>query len=117
MKILAFEELCKLANTIYATGVIPKGPTQMKRAAIEQKPGNQRKDEIRSVLRMVSLTARMRARSKRTEPQLEAMETGRWRILLRISWTRTKSNDNMLDMAGEQRSLLRNIRKLQLSYV
>ena len=52
---------------------------------------------------------------KKLERRLEAVERWYIRRIMRISWTEKKSNEVVMEMAGNKRSLLKTIRKRQLS--
>ena len=54
--------------------------------------------------------------TKDLERRLEAAETWYTRRIMRISWTEKKSNEEVMEMAGYKRSLLRPIRKRQLQF-
>ena len=49
--------------------------------------------------------------------RLEAMEMWCWRRLMRVSWTERGSNANILEIIGERRELLRNLRKGQMVFL
>ena len=51
------------------------------------------------------------------ETKLEAMEMWAWRRMLKISWTERKSNETVLNMVGEQRKLMKTIRKRQMRFL
>ena len=53
---------------------------------------------------------------KRPKKRLEAAEMWYIRRTLRISWTEKKSNEEVMEMAGYKRSLLKTIRKRQLQF-
>lgn len=42
---------------------------------------------------------------------MEAMKMWTWRILLKVSWTESKSNINLLNQVGEKRILLITIKE------
>ena len=54
--------------------------------------------------------------AKDLERRLEAAEMWFIRRIMRISWTEKKSNDEVMEMAGCKRSLLKTIRKRQLQF-
>ena len=54
--------------------------------------------------------------TKDLEKRLEAAEMWYIRRIMRISWTEKKSNEEVMEMAGYKRSLLKTIRKRQLQY-
>ena len=55
--------------------------------------------------------------AKDLERRLEAAEMWFIRRIMRISWTEKKSNDEVMEMAGYKRSLLKTIRKRQLQFL
>ena len=55
--------------------------------------------------------------SPQMRQRLEAAEMWFYRHMLRISWTEHKSNEEVLRMAGAERTLLKNIRKRQLEFL
>ena len=55
--------------------------------------------------------------SKNTEKKLEATEMWFIRRMLRISWTEKKSNTEVMEEAGYQRSLIKTIRKRQMQFL
>ena len=55
--------------------------------------------------------------SKITEKILMAMEMWCWKRMLRISWTKKITNEKVLELVGNKRSLMETIRKRQLSTV
>ena len=54
--------------------------------------------------------------TKDLERRLEAAEMGYIRRIMIISWTEKKSNEEVMEMAGYKRSLLKTIRKRQLQF-
>ena len=46
-----------------------------------------------------------------------AMQMWCWKRMLRISWTKKITNEKVLELAGNKRSLMETIRKRQLSFV
>ena len=54
--------------------------------------------------------------TKDLERRLEAAEMWYIRRIMRISWTEKKSNEEVMEMAGYKRSLLKTIRKRQLQF-
>ena len=54
--------------------------------------------------------------TKDLERRLEAAEMWYIRRIMRISWTGKKSNEEVMEMAGYKRSLLKTIRKTQLQF-
>ncbi|GFO12704.1 endonuclease-reverse transcriptase [Plakobranchus ocellatus] len=52
--------------------------------------------------------------TKDTEQQLEAVEMWFIRRIMKVSWTKRKTNAKVVDMAGYNRSLLNTIRERQL---
>ena len=54
--------------------------------------------------------------SKDLERRLEAAEIWYIRRILKISWTEKKSNEEIMQMTGYKRSLLKTIRKRQLQF-
>ena len=55
--------------------------------------------------------------TKDLERRLEAAEMWYIRRGMRISWTEKKSNEEVMEMAGYKRSLLKTIRKRQLQFL
>lgn len=55
--------------------------------------------------------------TKDTERRLEATEMWFLRRILKISWTEKKSNKDVMELAGYERSLIRTIRKRQLKFL
>ena len=47
-------------------------------------------------------------------PKSKALSDITFRRIMRISWTEKKSNEEVMEMAGKKRSLLKTIRKRQL---
>ena len=54
--------------------------------------------------------------TKDTERKLEAVEMWYLRRIMKISWTEKRSNEEVMEMAGYKRSLLKVIRKRQLNF-
>ena len=54
--------------------------------------------------------------TKNLERRHEAAEMWYIRRIMRISWTEKKSNEEVMEMAGYKRSLLKTIRKRQLQF-
>ena len=54
--------------------------------------------------------------TKDLERRLEAAEMWYLRRIMRISWTEKKSNEEVMEMAGYKRSLLKTIRERQLNF-
>ena len=52
-----------------------------------------------------------------SQRKLEAFEMWCYRRLLKISWTRHVTNENVLKMANDKRRLLENIRKRQIEFI
>ena len=55
--------------------------------------------------------------SRKMEAKLEAMEMWTWRRMMKISWTERKSNETVLNMIGEERTLMKTIRKRQMKFL
>ena len=55
--------------------------------------------------------------SKSTEKKLEAAEMWFIRRMLKVSWTEKKSNTEVMEEAGYQRSLIKTIRKRQMKFL
>ena len=54
--------------------------------------------------------------SSEMEKKLEAMEMWCYRRMLRLSWTRKVTNEEVLKRVGEGRTLMKRIRKRQLEF-
>ena len=55
--------------------------------------------------------------TKDLERRLQAAEMWYIRRIMRISWTEKKSNEEVMEMAGFERSLLKTTRKRQLQFL
>ena len=49
--------------------------------------------------------------------RLESFEMWIWRMLMKISWTEHRSNQEVLDMVDEKRSLMNTIRQRQKNWL